>query len=161
MYNSIFPIQPDLYRSPAEFLYALSLTDKTKADISLRALLGKEEAEEKIRTHWLCLPVHKIESDIQLRLQTATINSETENSTKQIHSNKFVPIKNREGNAETTTGKTGCLDKYNTAYPVTNSKYLYHFSRKESGRFEHPDNYFYFCGLLKRIILKSNNEHVW
>lgn len=124
-------------------------------------LLGKEEAEEKIRTHWLCLPVHKIESDIQLRLQTATINSEKENSTKQIHSNKFVPIKNREGNAETTTGKTGCLDKYNTAYPVTNSKYLYHFSRKESGRFEHPDNYFYFCGLLKRIILKSNNEHVW
>lgn len=127
----------------------------------IRALLGKEEAEEKIRTHWLCLPVHKIESDIQLRLQTATINSEKENSTKQIHSNKFVPIKNREGNAETTTGKTGCLDKYNTAYPVTNSKYLYHFSRKESGRFEHPDNYFYFCGLLKRIILKSNNEHVW
>jgi len=59
---------------PAEFLYAHSLTDKTKADISLRALLGKEEAEEKIRTHWLCLPVHKIESDIQLRSQTATVN---------------------------------------------------------------------------------------
>ena len=51
--------------------------------------------------------------------------------------------------------------KYNTAYPVTNNKYLYYFSRKESGRFEHPDNYFYFCGLLKRIILKSNNELVW
>ena len=51
--------------------------------------------------------------------------------------------------------------KSNAAYPVTNSKYLYYFSRKESGRFEHPDNYFYFCGLLKRIILKSNNEHVW
>ena len=62
---------------------------------------------------------------------------------------------------KTTTGKTGCLDKYNTAYPVTNSKYLYYFSRKESGRFEHPDNYFYFCGVLKRIILKSNNELVW
>ena len=86
---------------------------------------------------------------------------EKENSTKQIHSNKFVPIKNREGNAETTTGKTGCLDKYNTAYPVTNNKYLYYFSRKESGRFEHPDNYFYFCGVLKRIILKSNNKLVW
>lgn len=51
--------------------------------------------------------------------------------------------------------------KSNAAYPVTNSKYLYYFSRKESGRFEHPDNYFYFCGLLKRIILKSNNELVW
>ena len=51
--------------------------------------------------------------------------------------------------------------KYNTAYPVTNSKYLYYFSRKESGRFEHPDNYFYFCGVLKRIILKSNNKLVW
>lgn len=51
--------------------------------------------------------------------------------------------------------------KYNTAYPVTNNKYLYYFSRKETGRFEHPDNYFYFCGLLKRIILKSNNELVW
>lgn len=51
--------------------------------------------------------------------------------------------------------------KYNTAYPVTNNKYLYYFSRKESGRFEHPDNYFYFCGLLKRIILKSNNKLVW
>ena len=47
------------------------------------------------------------------------------------------------------------------AYPVTNSKYLYYFSRKESGRFEHPDNYFYFCGVLKRIILKSNNKLVW
>lgn len=51
--------------------------------------------------------------------------------------------------------------KSNATYPVTNSKYLYYFSRKESGRFEHPDNYFYFCGLLKRIILKSNNELVW
>ena len=51
--------------------------------------------------------------------------------------------------------------KYNTAYPVTNNKYLYYFSRKESGRFEHPDNYFYFCGVLKRIILKSNNKLVW
>ena len=51
--------------------------------------------------------------------------------------------------------------KSNAANPVTNSKYLYYFSRKESGRFEHPDNYFYFCGLLKRIILKSNNELVW
>ena len=51
--------------------------------------------------------------------------------------------------------------KSNAAYPVTNSKYLYYFSRKESGRFEHPDNYFYFCGVLKRIILKSNNKLVW
>ena len=51
--------------------------------------------------------------------------------------------------------------KSNAPYPVTNSKYLYYFSRKESGRFEHPDNYFYFCGVLKRIILKSNNELVW
>ena len=51
--------------------------------------------------------------------------------------------------------------KSNAAYPGTNSKFLYYFSRKESGRFEHPDNYFYFCGVLKRIILKSNNKLVW
>ena len=30
--------------------------------------------------------------------------------------------------------------KYNTAYPVTNNKYLYYFSRKESGRFEQKIN---------------------
>ena len=74
-----------------------------------------------------------------------------------------IYTKEIQGTTKTTTGKTGCRGggKSNAAYPVTNSKYLYYFSRKESGRFEHPDNYFYFCGLLKRIILKSNNELVW
>lgn len=160
MYKSIFRFSRTCKEVRLNFYMRIHLPIRQR-QIFRSGPFSERRGRGKIRTHWLCLPVHKIESDIQLRLQTATINSEKENSTKQIHSNKFVPIKNREGNAETTTGKTGCLDKYNTAYPVTNSKYLYHFSRKESGRFEHPDNYFYFCGLLKRIILKSNNEHVW
>ena len=78
-----------------------------------------------------------------------------EQSRKSIIKKYRQPPKQRPENRDAGGGKS------NAAYPVTNSKYLYYFSRKESGRFEHPDNYFYFCGVLKRIILKSNNKLVW
>ena len=74
---------------------------------------------------------------------------------------KSILKKYREPRKQRPEKRAAGGGKSNAAYPVTNSKYLYYFSRKESGRFEHPDNYFYFCGLLKRIILKSNNELVW
>ena len=74
---------------------------------------------------------------------------------------KSILKKYREPRKQRPEKRDAAGGKPNAAYPVTNSKYLYYFSRKESGRFEHPDNYFYFCGVLKRIILKSNNKLVW
>ena len=82
-------------------------------------------------------------------------------TTTEEQRRKSILKKYREPRKQRPEKRDAGGGKYNTAYPVTNNKYLYYFSRKESGRFEHPDNYFYFCGLLKRIILKSNNELVW
>ena len=81
--------------------------------------------------------------------------------TTEVQRRKSILKKYREPRKQRPEKRDAGGGKSNAAYPVTNSKYLYYFSRKESGRFEHPDNYFYFCGLLKRIILKSNNELVW
>ena len=85
------------------------------------------------------------------------------NSKRRPNNSVANLYKTNTGNHENNDRKNGMQGggKSNAAYPVTNSKYLYYFSRKESGRFEHPDNYFYFCGVLKRIILKSNNKLVW